>query len=258
MIEMNVVAGGGLTVVTNQVDEHGCYCMRSMRKHEGYRKKVAWTEANTLNGLTYVQLKRGQKTAGFIEYAPGEQCWRVMHADGYIVIHCLWVGETGQGLGSQLVQLCLNEARRTGKKGVAVLTNEDNGWSPGRDIYVRNGFQLSAEGPYGFSLYAYSFGSEDKPFFPDNWAERLDRFNEGLTILRTDQCPYLETATANVMAAAEAAKISPSIIHIPDRKTMMELSPTPYGVFHVIFNGELVAYHRMTSRAFYKKLTGGS
>lgn len=258
MMNTQTVVGDGLTVVTNQVGEYGCYCMRSMQKHEGYRKKVAWTEANTANGLTYLQLKRGKKTAGFIEYAPGEQCWRVIHADGYIVIHCLWVGETGLGLGSQLIQMCVEEARRLGKIGVAVLTNEDNGWSPGRDIYVRNGFQLIAEGPYGFSLYAYSFESGYTPSFPQNWTERLSRFSEGLTILRTDQCPYLETATENVMAAAEAAKVTPSVIHIPDRKSMMELSPTPYGVFNVVYNGELIAYHRMTFRAFYKKLTAGS
>ncbi|WP_052647044.1 hypothetical protein [Paenibacillus terrae] len=107
------------------------------------------------------ELRKDNKPAGFIEYAPGEQAWRAVHADGY----------------------------------------------------------------------------------------------EGLTILRTHQCPYLEVATQNIIEAAEKVGVQPKIMHIQDRSQLMELSPTPYGVFHVICNGELISYHRLTARSFAKNLS---
>ncbi|MFB0846534.1 GNAT family N-acetyltransferase [Paenibacillus oleatilyticus] len=244
----------GLEVIKNNVDQHGCYCMRSMQKKPGYKKKVKWTEENFDQGLDYVQIKKGNKTVGFIEYAPEEASWRVIHADGYMVIHCIWVGVPGIGLGSQLIQLCLEEARQRKMKGVAVLTNADTGWAPNKDIFIRNGFSFVESGPYSFDLYAYPFEDTTLPYLPNNWNERLTRYSEGLTILRTDQCPYLEVATDNLLEAAKTAKVQPNIIHIQDRSQMMKLSPTPYGVFNVVYNGELIAYHRMTTRSFLNKL----
>lgn len=248
--------GTEMEIVINRIDEHGSYCMRSMQKQPGYKKKLNWTENQFDQGLNYVQFKQGKKTLGFIEYAPGESSWRVMHADGYMVIHCIWIGTPGLGLGSKLIQLCLQDAREKKMKGVAVLTNPDTGWAPSKDIFIRNGFQFVEDGPYSFELYVYPFSEVGElPYFPNNWDERLVRFSEGLTILRTDQCPYLEVATENLLQAAIAANIQPNIIHIQNRAQMMELSPTPYGVFNVIYNGELIAYHRMTARGFMKKLS---
>lgn len=243
-----------LEIVKNNVEQHGCYCMRSMKKHSGYLRKLRWTEESFKQGLEYVQIKAGKKTLGFIEYTPGESSWRVIHANNYMVIHCIWVGSPGTGLGTQLVQLCLEEARQRKMNGVAVLTNADTGWAPSKELFIKNGFSFVQSGPYSFELYAHSFEDTELPYLPANWDERLARFADGLTILKTDQCPYLEVAADNLIRAAKAANIQPHIIHLQDRSQMMELSPTPYGVFNVVYNGELIAYHRMTERAFSKIL----
>lgn len=233
---------------------NGIYCMRSMKKATGYKKKIGWTDDKVNEGLTYVQLKLGKKTMGFIEYAPGEASCRVVNADGYIVIHCLWIGEIGKGYGSQLIQLCIDDAKIQNKKGVAVLTNSDTAWSSSEKIFIKQGFECVEEGPYSFNLYVKKFDNSDNPYFPNNWNERLERFSEGLTILRTDQCPYLEVATNNILDAAKAINICPEIIYMNDRPKVMELSPTPYGVFSVIYNGKLISYHRLTTHSFLKKL----
>lgn len=252
-------------VIQNRAAEEGYYCMRSMKKSSGYRKKAAWTERQKEAGLTYLQLKEGDKSLGFVEYAPGEAAWRVLHADGYLVIHCLWIGETGRGLGSRLIQLCLEDAARQGKKGVAVLTNADTEWIAAKAVFVKNGFTYAGQAPYSFELYVKKLpndgqgdghGDDALPSFPTNWQERLERFSHGLTILRSDQCPYLEAATDNIVKAAKQANIEPHIIVMEDRAEMMELSPSPYGVFNVIYNGKLLAYHRLTTRSFLKMLHG--
>ncbi len=245
----------GIEVFKNSIRENGCYCMRSMKKSDGYKQKIKWTEEETKNGLVYIQLKDNGKQLGFIEYAPGEVSWRVVHADDYLVIHCLWVGETNLGLGSQLIQQCIDDAKSQNKKGVVVVTNPDTGWSPSKSIFVKNGFIQVDNAPYSFELLVYKIRSEyENPYFLDNWNERLKRFNQGLTILRTSQCPYLDVATQNAIKAAESLKIIPNIINIKDRSEMMELSPTPYGVFNVIFEGQLISFHRMTPHSFAKRL----
>lgn len=243
-----------LYIVKNRIGENGCYCMRSMRNHSGYIKKLKWTEENYNQGLEYLQIKDGEKMLGFIEYAPGQVSWRAIHADDYMVIHCIWVGAPGRGLGSQLVQLCLEAARQRNMKGVAVLTNADTGWAPGKELFIKNGFLFAQSGPHSFELYVYPFEDALLPHFPTNWNERLARFSEGLTVLRSNQCPYLEVATENLVKAANVANVHPNIIVLQDRAQMMELSPTPYGVFNVVYNGTLIAYHRMTERAFLKAL----
>lgn len=57
-----------------------------------------------------------------------------------------------------------------------------------------------------------------------------------------------------MLEAAAALNIKAEVIHMDSREKMMELSPTPYGVFNVIYNGELISYHRLTPRSFAQKL----
>lgn len=246
-----------IEVLENNISAHRCYCMRSMKKSDGYKQKIKWTEEETKNGLVYLQLKDkySGKQLGFIEYAPEEASWRVVHAENYLVIHCLWVGENSLGLGSQLIQECIDDARSQNKKGVVVVTNPDTGWAPSKDIFIKNGFIQVDSAPHSFELLVYKVRSEyENPYFPNNWNERLARFNQGLTILRTNQCPYLDVSTQNAIEAAKSVNIEPNIINIKSRSEMMELSPTPYGVFNVIFEGQLISFHRMTPRSFAKRL----
>ena len=238
----------------DNIRKKGLYCLRSMKKSDGYKQKENWMKERFSKGLTYLLLQKDQKSVGFIEYAPAEESWRVIHADNYFVIHCLWIGHPGQGLGSFLIHQCIEDAKKQNKHGIVVLTNCDTSWAPCSDIFIKNHFKLVEKGPYSFDLYAYKFADAPDPYFPNNWDERLRRFGDGLTIIRTNQCPYLEVATKNVVEAAKSVGIQPDIIEMNDRNKMMELAPTPYGVFNVVFNGELIAFHRLTPRSFAKKI----
>ncbi|WP_150275899.1 GNAT family N-acetyltransferase [Paenibacillus tepidiphilus] len=232
----------------------GIYCLRSKPKSPGFIKKTAWTVEAMAAGLQYLLVKEDGKPAGFIEYTPGEQAWRALYADGYLVIHCLWTGLTGQGIGSALIARCVEEARRLGKHGVAVVTNADTSWAPGPEIFRKHGFIPVDEAAYGFELYAYKLEDAPSPYFPRDWSARLERLGEGLTILRSEQCPYIEVACANVLEAADALDIPAEVVLLASREAVLELSPTPYGIFSVVYNGELIAYHRLTPRSFAKKL----
>ncbi|MFC9540143.1 hypothetical protein ACFTQ7_09705 [Lysinibacillus sp. NPDC056959] len=80
----------------------GSYFLRSKKKSNGYIIKNKWLNNRFEEGLKYVQVTANKKQVGFIEYTEAENSSRVVHADGYVVIHCLWVSEVGKGYGARL------------------------------------------------------------------------------------------------------------------------------------------------------------
>ncbi|QCR34506.1 GNAT family N-acetyltransferase [Lysinibacillus sp. SGAir0095] len=232
----------------------GSYCLRSKKKTLGYINKNKWLNERFEEGLKYVQLLENNKQVGFIEYTDAEYSSRVVHADNYLVIHCLWVGETGKGYGAKLINHCLQHARKNHKQGVVVVTNPETSWTPSKDIFLKNNFQLMDTAPKNFELLVYQLGKRyTLPSFPTNWDERVARF-EDLTIIRSFQCPYVEVATENIIAGANKLGIEVNIIDLKNREELMELSPTPYGIFSVIYKRNLITFHRLTIHSVMKRL----
>lgn len=232
----------------------GSYCLRSKKKSTGYINKNNWLNNRFEEGLKYVQIIDNKKQVGFIEYTEAEYSSRVVHADGYLVIHCLWVSEVGKGYGTRLIHKCLEDAKKLAKKGVVVITNSKTSWTPSKEIFLKNDFQLIDSAPYDFELLVYPLTNEVKqPYFPTDWEERLKKFTN-LTILRSFQCPYVEIATENILAGANKLNIPVELIDFQDREELMALSSTPYGIFSVIYKGQLISFHRLTVHSVIKKL----
>ncbi|MEF2967061.1 GNAT family N-acetyltransferase [Paenibacillus sp. M1] len=233
----------------------GSYCLRSRKNSPGYLAKNHWLHDRLGEGLKYVQLYADKKQVGFIEYTDAEYSSRVVYADNYLVIHCLWVSETGKGYGTELIRKCIADAAGQGKHGVAVVTNQDTAWAPGKEIFMRNGFIPADSAPYGFELLVHKFSEgAPSPYFPSDWEARLARY-DNLTVLRTFQCPYLDVATSNVIEGAARLGIKAEIRELASREELMALSPTPYGVFAVVYQGRLISYHRLTVNSVIKKLS---
>ncbi|MGM8214557.1 GNAT family N-acetyltransferase [Bacillaceae bacterium W0354] len=235
------------------LETEGCYCLRSKPKSNGYINKNNWLIERFNEGLKYIKIFDGDKVAGFIEYVPIEHSSRVVYGKNYIVIHCLWVHITGKGYASQLIEKCIEDAKEQNKNGVIVVTNDSTSWTPSKDIFLKHDFQHIDNAPYGFELLVHKFGNATNPYFPNDWNERLARF-EDLTILRTRQCPFVDIATNNVVHGAKRLGIEVNIIDINNRDELMKLSPTPYGIYAVIFKQQLISYHRLTVHSAFKRL----
>ncbi|WP_026675663.1 GNAT family N-acetyltransferase [Alkalihalobacterium bogoriense] len=232
----------------------GSFCLRSKKKSPGYINKNKWLHDRFEEGLRYIQLIDNKKQVGFIEYTDSEHSSRVVHADNYSVIHCLWVSETGKGYGSELINKCLQDAKQQGKHGVVVVTNPSTSWTPSKEIFLNNGFTLIEEAPYQFELLVYPFEkSPILPYFPTNWEERLKKYNN-LTVLRSFQCPFVDVATENIKEGAKKLGLEVTIINIKSREELMELSPTPYGIFSLIYKGKLISFHRLTVHSVTKRI----
>ena len=183
-----------IDVNEDNVSETGFFCYMSKRKSQGYRRKLDWLKLRFAEGMKIKMLGQGQR--GFIEYIPGEYAWRSVNANGFMMIHCLWVvGKSkGKRYGSLLLNSCLKEAKKLGMKGVAAVTSQGN-WLIGKSILINHGFESFGQAPPSFELMVKPFGKGRLPSFTDDWDKKAKKYGRGLTIVWSDQCPYLADAT---------------------------------------------------------------
>ncbi len=67
------------------------FCGYKDANNLGHRRKTDWLKERYAEGLRYKVLRsRRFGDIGMIEYALGNQAWRPVEAEGYLVIHCLF------------------------------------------------------------------------------------------------------------------------------------------------------------------------
>jgi len=233
------------------VKETGFFCYMSKRKTEGWRRKLLWLKARFAEGLKIKMLKLPER--GFIEYVPGEFAWRAIQAKGYMVIHCLWVvgRSKGKGLASALLEACIEDARRAGMKGVAMLVSEGS-YMKWKRFLAEHGFETVDTTPPYFELMARKFGQAPSPSFTKGREKKARTYGKGLVILRSDQCPYFEDATQALLATARKKGIPSKVIELRTAKEVRDLAPSPYGVYSVVLDGRVIPSHYEAREALLK------
>jgi hypothetical protein len=225
----------------------------SKKKSEGYRKKLDWLQQRFNEGLRIKMLGQGER--GFIEYIPGEYAWRAVNAGGYMLIHCLWVvGKSkNKGYAGLLLNECIEDAQKSKMKGVAIVTSKGN-WLVGNKLLLAHGFESVDRAPPAFELLVKKFTKVQSPSFSIDWDKRRRKFGKGLTITRSDQCPYLEDATRIIKEAADEAGIQSQVVDLKSCRDAQQKSPSAYGVFSIVYNGNMLNYHYLTKKEFQKRL----
>lgn len=235
-----------ITVTPDQVQQTGFFCFMSKKKAPGYQQKMNWLQQRFTEGLRIKMLELPER--GFIEYIPGEYAWRAVHAEGYLFIHCLWVvGKSkGKGFGKILIDACIEDARAAGMAGVAVMTSE-RVWLAHSKIYLESGFEIVDESP-PFKLLVKQFKNASNPSFPKDWTARVQAYPRGLAVFRAGQCPYIEDAVNTVVEAAAEKGIACQQVLLTSAKEVQQQAPSPYGVFSIVHNGQLLSYHYLLKK----------
>lgn len=242
-----------LTVHADNVDETGFFCYMSKRKSEGYRRKNEWLKSRFAEGLKILMVK-GERA--FIEYIPGEHAWRGVSADGYLFIHCLWtVGQSKKkGVASFLLQQCIDDARAQGKQGVAMVTSEKV-WLLYSKFLKKRGFVSVASAPPSFDLMVLKFDeAAPDPSFAGGWDAKAGQFGDGFTVFRSDQCPYIDDAVKTVEEVGRDRGVPVRVVDISSRAELIDAMPSAFGVFSILFNGELLSYHYLTRKQLEERL----
>lgn len=231
----------------------------------GHRRKADWLKHRYAEGLRYKVLRSGRfGDVGMIEYAPGNHAWRPVEAQGCLVIHCLWVQakHQGQGLGTKLLESCLEDARKSGCLGVAVVTSSDS-LMAGSGLFIKAGFvpvdraagcSAASAGSYELLVRKFEGAAPDPRFIVAG--ERLcKRYRKGLAILAADQCPYVANTVGRIVEASRALGIEPKVVRVGSARASREL-PTPYGVFSIIHDGKLIAHRPISATRFMSIMRG--
>lgn len=242
-------------VGAGNIEKTGFFCYMSKKKSDGYQRKLKWLKDRFAEGLCIRMLALPER--GFIEYIPGEHAWRAIHADGYLVIHCLWVvGKSkGKGFSAALLDSCIADARQQNRNGVAVVASEQV-WMAGRRAFDQQGFECVDTAPPAFTLMVKRFASHPLPAFAGNWEQKARAFGKGLTVVRSDQCPYIVDATAAALVTAGKAGVKSRVVELGSRDDLMRLSPSPYGVFGLALDGKLLSYHYQLEKDLLPLLGG--
>ncbi len=243
------------TVDATNVAKRGFFCYRSKRKSEGYRRKLDWLQQRFAEGMKIKILYDSGRPVGFIEYVPAEFAWRAVNASSYMVIHCVWVSgrAKGKGYGSRLLNDCIDDARNTQRHGVAMVTSSRI-WLAGKELFLKHGFEPVDGAAPSFELLVKKFGDAPSPTFPQDWDERARRYGPGLTIIRSDQCPYVDDAVNTALDTAHEMGVESQVVELENCQDVQDSAPSPYGVFSLVYNGTLLSYHYEIKKDLLKLL----
>jgi len=222
--------------------------------HTGRQEKRCWLQENAKFGVrAKTVLAPDGQPSGYIEYVPGEFAWRGVDAQDYMFIHCIWIysrQSQPKGWGSMMVQACLDDARKAGMSGAAVMVR-DGPWMADRRLFLANGFEVVDTAPPDYQLLARRFkAGAATPAFKKDFARNLARYDRGLTIIRSSQCPHIAKFAADIAETAKNEyRIAPTIIDLKSFRDAQQ-APTPYATFAVIYNGQLLADHQISRTRF--------
>jgi hypothetical protein len=229
-------------------------------KQEGYLRKIEWIKQRYKEGLRYKVLYAEQEGAvGAIEYIPGEYAWRPVDAAGYMFIHCIFIiprKYKEKGYGTLLLETCIVDAMQANMKGVAVVTRSGT-WMASNKLFVKNNFISTDKYPPDFELMILKFDEQAlSPRFRIFPKEKIEKYNPGLWIFTSDQCPYSEKAVRDITETAETYyNIKANILELKNHKEAQEC-PSAFGTFCMVYNGKVVADHPVSSKRFRNIING--
>jgi len=151
-------------------------------------------------------------------------------------------------MSSALLNDCIKDAELNQKAGVAVVTS-DGSWMARKDIFIKNHFRQVDQAAPHFQLLVKDTGPGKTPFFPQNWNERLKRYQD-LQLIYTNQCPYIGKAISELPVVAEKNGFHLNLVELTDSKEARKCMVSPYGMFNLIYNGRLLADHAISATRF--------
>ena len=250
----------GLTIIdsnSENISEYRPTCFLNP-ENEGYRKKLEWLKKRFSEGLRIKLLyqETERKCIGFIEYVPGEYAWRAVDAAGYMFIHCIWVYPNkykNRGYGSLLVEECIEDAKKQGKCGVAVLTS-GGAFMAGKALFLKDGFESVAKVKPSFELMVKTLKKGPLPKFRD-WEKQLSEYR-GLNIIYADQCPWVARSIKDLGDIAREKGLEVKIIELKSAGEAQN-APSVYGTFNLVYNGKLLVDHYISNRRFLNIIEKG-
>ena len=235
-----------VSLTPDRFDTLGLGCLRG-KKHPGYEPRRAWLQDQFNRGLLLYQLMVNGQQAGFVEALPAEACWRAVSAPGYLIIQCIYVfakENQSRGYAGQLIQVCIEHARRENMAGVAALS-ADCSMTPRSDVFLKYGFTVcDQQGSY--ELMAFPLRSN--PTLP-RFTKQSPEAYPTLTLLYSAQCPMQSKAALDIAAYCGELKLPIQIIEITSAKQAQQ-NPSALGTFALLYQQKVICDHPISASRF--------
>ncbi|MEG1968370.1 MAG: GNAT family N-acetyltransferase, partial [Clostridia bacterium] len=220
--------------------EHICCAISDKKGETCVASKKAWLRERFADGLVFKKLDARGKV--FIEYLPAEKAWCPILAEGYLFINCFWVSGQfqGQGYANALLERCIADAQRQGKRGLAVLSSPKKMPFLSDPKYLKyKGFQVADHAaPYFELLYLPFDGDAPVPQFKP-CAKDGKISDRGMVLYYTNQCPHTDKYAPKI---AELARQHGASLELRKLETMeaAQNAPTPFTTYGFFHNGAFV------------------
>ena len=249
-----------IDLTPKNIADYGVCGYKDVGKHKELRNKIVWFNEYYSKGLRIkVLLSEKGGYQGMLEYLPGKFAHRPVNVNGYMFIHCIFIGFKnefkGKGYASALIDECINDAKTQKMFGVSVVTRK-GAFMAHNEIFLKKGFEIVDKAKPDFELLTMKFDNESiTPSFKSNILGNLNDYKNGLTIIRSPQCPYTEkNVNAIIESAEEKFNLKTNLIDIKDSKSAQN-TPCAFGTFCIIFNGEIISYHPISVKRFENIMT---
>jgi L-amino acid N-acyltransferase YncA len=244
-----------IDLTPENIADYGVCGYKDVVKHKELRNKIAWFNEYYPKGLRIkAVIAENGSYQGMLEYIPGKYAHRPVDAANYMFINCIFVGFKaqfkGKGFASALLDECVNEAKDQKMKGVAVVTRKGS-FMAGNEIFLKKGFEVVDRAKPDFDLLALKFDEKsDAPSFKADVLNNFGKFEKGLTIARSPQCPYTEKNVNAILETAEKKfKLKAKLIDL-NESTSAQNIPCAFGTFCIIYDGEVISHHPISNTRF--------
>ena len=241
-----------IDLTPENIADYGVCGYKDTKKHLELRRKIEWFNKYYPKGLRIkIIFSKTDGYQGMLEYIPGEYAHRPVDAEGYMFIHCIFVGFKnefkGKGYATSLINECIKDAKIMNLQGVAVVTRKGP-FMAKKDIFLKKGFNIVDEARPDFELLALKFDQEkaENPKF-----KNLDPgvYDKGLTIIRSAQCPYSVKNVDAIIKTAKKMNIKTNLVELEDSDSAQN-APCAFGTFCIIYNGEVISHHPISNTRF--------
>jgi hypothetical protein len=117
----------------------------------------------------------------------------------------------------------------------------------GNDIFMKKGFQPVDEFKPDFELLALKFNQ--KAANPKFKVMPAEKYIQGLTVIRSAQCPYSVKNVDAILETANKMNLKANLIDLEDSRSAQQ-TPCAFGTFCIILNGEVISHHPISNTRF--------
>ncbi len=233
----------------SNVIEETLFCSKDI-KSVGFKAKQDWLEKRHQEGLRIKLIKNNEgKPIAFIEYIPAEYAWRPIKAEGYMFVHCMFVyrkNDRENGVGSELLKVCEQEAKSEGMKGLVAMTSNGS-WIANKGLFLKNGFtEVDKRGR--FELVVKNFSGSTPSVELIDWTKEQAKY-QGWNLIYADQCPWHQKAFDVLQKVAKEHGLDLKITKLHTAKDAQK-APSGFGVFSLIKDGRLLEDHYISETRF--------